>query len=290
MSARPIDPTPFGHSTVMIEPLILIQGGGRSALPGQPANLRVRALGMGENVVLVSFSLGRLMALTRAELEVARWAHMGHSNIVIARERRTAIHTVAGQMVAAMRKLGIGARLWLATVPELGAWAPQGLGLEAACDAPLESLLSRTHGELAPQDMARVWREVAAGQWSTLTGIDADGLRHAVMSRGSETPVDWQVLRPMHRLVLAHLADGCPQKVIAMKLGMPPSTVSATLDGARRRLGFGALHQLVRAYSAARDVVVQGRQKEMAATPMPPPRIGATRSETGGSTRGAAIS
>jgi DNA-binding NarL/FixJ family response regulator len=274
----------------MIQPLTVIQGGVRPALPGQPAHLRVRAVGVGESVVLVSFSLGRLMALTRAELEVARWAHAGYSNIVIARERRTAIRTVAGQMVAAMGKLGIGARLWLATVPELSAWSPPALPFEAAGDAPLESRLSGTRGELGPEDVARVWREIAAGQWSTLTGIDADGLRHAVMSRGSEPPIDWQVLRPMHRLVLAHLADGSPQKVIAMKLGMPPSTVSATLDGARRRLGFAALHELVRAYCAARDVVVQGCQKEIATTPMPPPRTGATRRETGGSTRGATIS
>jgi FixJ family two-component response regulator len=63
------------------------------------------------------------------------------------------------------------------------------------------------------------------------------------------------VLRPIHRLVLANVADGFPQKVIAMKLGMAPSTVSATLDGARRRLGFDAIHRLVRAYCAARDIV-----------------------------------
>jgi hypothetical protein len=41
----------------------------------------------------------------------------------------------------------------------------------------------------------------------------------------------------MHRYALALVADGLAQKVIAIKLGMHPSTVSAVLNSARRRLG-----------------------------------------------------
>jgi DNA-binding CsgD family transcriptional regulator len=67
-----------------------------------PAYLYMSALDQHGQVLLVSFSLGRLIVLTPAELEVARWAHAEHSNGVIARERHTARHTVAGQMASLM--------------------------------------------------------------------------------------------------------------------------------------------------------------------------------------------
>jgi DNA-binding NarL/FixJ family response regulator len=224
---------------------------------GQPADLRMRALSDGGHIVLVSFSLGRLMALTGAELEVARWAHAGHSNCIIARQRQTAIHTVARQMAAAIGKLGVGARLWLATIPELGAWSPRGLRFHPAGGSPLDSMRSRKGCEVEPQGAVRIWREIAAGHWSTVTGIDAGGLRHAVMNRESAKPIDWRALSPTHRGVLALIADGFPQKVIAMKLGMAPSTVSAALNATRRQLGFDSLSRLVRAYCAVRDLFDQ---------------------------------
>jgi len=226
-------------------------------VPGQPANLRMRALSDGAHVVLVSFSLGRLMALTPAELEVARWAHAGHSNCIIARERQTTTHTVARQMAAALGKLGLGARLWLATIPELGAWSPRSLRGCAAGGPPLDSVRSPKGCEVGPQGAARIWREIAAGHWSTVTGIDAGGMRQAVMSRESAKPIDWCALSPTHRGVLALVADGLPQKVIAMKLGMAPSTVSAALDATRRLLGFDSLNRLVRAYCAVSDLIDQ---------------------------------
>jgi DNA-binding NarL/FixJ family response regulator len=237
------------------EALALIQRPRTPGLAGQPPDLRMRALDEDGHLLQVSFSLGRLVALTRAELEVARWAHAGHSNGVIAHERQTTIHTVAKQMTAAMGKLRIGARLWLATIPELNAWSPPGLGIRAADSAPLDSPASKTGREVEAHDVARTWWEVAAGHWSTLVGVDVRGLRHAVMSRDSTRSIDWQVLSTTHRNVLALVVECFPQKAIALKLGMAPSTVSAALDSTRRRLGFDSLSQLVRAYCAVRDLI-----------------------------------
>jgi DNA-binding CsgD family transcriptional regulator len=161
-------------------------------------------------------------------------------------------------MAAVMGKLGIGGRLWLATIPELSAWSPPGLGIRAPGSAPLDSLLSGRGRDVDPQDVARTWREIAAGHWSTLTGIDTGGLRHAVMTRDDSTRShDWRMLSTTHRSVLVLMAEGFPQKAIALKLRMPPSTVSAALDSARRRLGFDSLNQLVRAYCAVRDLIDQ---------------------------------
>jgi DNA-binding NarL/FixJ family response regulator len=215
----------------------------------------MRALDQNGQMVLVSFSLGRLMGLTRSELDVVRWAHAGHSNGAIARERRTVIHTVARQMAESLRKLGIGARLWLATIPELSAWSPPYRGTRAVAGIPIDSLLSRNDRQVDRQEAARIWREIASGQWIVLAGVDAGGLRHAVMSRDSTKPIDWRVLTTTHRNVLALVEEGFAQKVIAMKLGMAPSTVSAVLASAQKRLGFRSLSQLLRAYCAASDLI-----------------------------------
>jgi len=88
---------------------------------GLPRRLRAISVESSRAFVVVSFSLARLEALTRAEIEVARLATSGHSNATIARMRGTAVPTVAAQMAGLLRKLGLGSRLGLSTVPELGA-------------------------------------------------------------------------------------------------------------------------------------------------------------------------
>jgi DNA-binding NarL/FixJ family response regulator len=223
--------------------------------PGQPADLYMRALDEGGQVILVSFSLGRLLALTRAELDVVRWADAGHPNGVIARERQTSMFTVARQMGEALPKLGISARLLLATIPELRAWSPQPLGIGAAGGMPAATLPSESGREVEPREATRIWREIAAGQWSTVAGVDAGGLRHAVMRRDTAKPVAWAELDEVHRAALALMAGGFAQKVIAMKLGLAASTVSGALKTAHKRLGFRSLGQLLRAYCASMDII-----------------------------------
>ena len=221
--------------------------------PGWPADLRIRTIGQDEHVILVSFSLGPLTGLTRAELEVARLASAGRANALIARERRTSVRTVARQMSSVMWKLGIASRLGLATIAELSAWSPMGSGNGGLLGTPMHSLLSARGTEVEQRRVTRIWREIASGRWATLAGVDAHGMRHATMIRDSAKPVDWLVLSRLHWDVLALIAGGFAQKVIAMKLGLAPSTVSSALATARRRLGFGSLDQLLRAYCAALD-------------------------------------
>ena len=84
-----------------------------------PANLRMRMVDSRRKLIVVTFSLERLAALTVAELEVARLAHTGLSNRGIASARGTSTHTVARQMAGVLKKLRIGSRLALATVPEV---------------------------------------------------------------------------------------------------------------------------------------------------------------------------
>jgi DNA-binding CsgD family transcriptional regulator len=216
--------------------------------PRLPADLYIRKVGRGGHMILVSFSLGRLRDLTHAELAVARMAAGGDSNAVIARVRGTSRHTVARQMTSVLRKLHIGARLSLATISELGAWSPsrprRHVGL------PGGSLPSGEGHGVEPTEAAHIWREIALGQWATLAGVDVGGLRRALMKHDSVKPVDWLALSKVHRQALALAAGGFSQRVIALKLGLPASTVSGVLASARKRLGFRSLGHLLRAYCA----------------------------------------
>jgi DNA-binding CsgD family transcriptional regulator len=84
-----------------------------------PAQLRMRTVDSRRKLIVVSFSLERLASLSPAELEVARLAQAGLSNSRIASLRRTSLHTVARQMAGVLKKLRVGSRLALATVPEV---------------------------------------------------------------------------------------------------------------------------------------------------------------------------
>jgi DNA-binding CsgD family transcriptional regulator len=73
------------------------------------------------HVLLVTFSLERVAALSTAELDVARLASAGLSNEAIARQRDTSARTVANQMARIFAKLRIATRRALCTIPELRA-------------------------------------------------------------------------------------------------------------------------------------------------------------------------
>jgi DNA-binding CsgD family transcriptional regulator len=91
-----------------------------ASLRGFPHALRMHRLDY-DALVAVSFSLGRLKLLTPSELAVARLANAELSNAAVARLRATSPRTVAGQMRSILKKLQIGSRLALSTIPELGA-------------------------------------------------------------------------------------------------------------------------------------------------------------------------
>jgi DNA-binding CsgD family transcriptional regulator len=86
-----------------------------------PSNLQMRLTDGPEPLLVLSFSLGRVAALSPAELEVARLASAGLSNEDIAHHRGTSIRTVAGQMAHIFAKLRIDTRRALSTIPELRA-------------------------------------------------------------------------------------------------------------------------------------------------------------------------
>jgi DNA-binding CsgD family transcriptional regulator len=86
---------------------------------GLPADLRMRTVDSRRGLIVLRFSLAPLVGLTPAELEVARMASAGLSNAAIADVRATSKHTVARQIGDIIKKLRVGSRLALSTVPEL---------------------------------------------------------------------------------------------------------------------------------------------------------------------------
>ena len=219
-----------------------------------PADLRMCASEGDEQVVLVSFSLGRLTELTRAELAVARWAGTGLCNASIASVRRTSTCTVALQMASVQSKLRIGARLELATMAELIPWSPPRLRIQVPPGLRLDSLLLDEGPAIDPCEMRRLWCAMASGHCQTVAAADTGATGHVAIRRPRSAPIDWQVLSERERDVLDLMAEGFAQKFIAMKLGLAPTTVSSAVDSARKRLGFASCIRLLRAYSGARAV------------------------------------
>ncbi len=211
----------------------------------------MRAVDWDPETVQISFSLGRLSALTPCELEVARWANAGHSNAAIASLRQTSIHTVARQIASVYSKLGVGARVGLATIAELYAWSPPGLGLPESEAERMSSWPSADGVEIDPLGVARIWGELALGFWRPVASVDIGATSHVVVRRVCAKAVDWTRLSARQRDVVELSALGLPQKVVAIRLGLAPSTVSSVLASAKRRFGFASLSQLVRAYGGS---------------------------------------
>jgi DNA-binding CsgD family transcriptional regulator len=155
-------------------------------------------------------------------------------------------------MSSILSKLDIGGRLDLATMPELLPWSPPRLRIHASQGLPLDSLLLDEGPAIDLPEIRWIWCAMALGHCHTLAVADAGSTGHVAIRCVSGGPVDWRALSERERDVLALVASGFAQKVIAMHLGLAPATVSSALDSARKRLGFASHAQLVRAYCGAR--------------------------------------
>ena len=116
---------------------------------------------------------------------------------------------------------------------------------------PLHDSLLSPHGVPVPHpEAARIWRELALGKWQVLAAVDSDGTRYVALAPLAKVATPWEVLRYRARQVLTLATRGMSRKVIAAELGVTSTTVTETLRGARIRLGFSCLADLLRAYEA----------------------------------------
>ncbi|MGZ3419665.1 MAG: LuxR C-terminal-related transcriptional regulator [Polyangiales bacterium] len=91
-----------------------------------------------------------------------------------------------------------------------------------------------------------LWSEVVAGGWSVVEEFEADGRRWFVAQRASRD--FFEALTPRERTVVTRTVAGHSNKVIAIDLGLAPSTVAGHLASAMRKLGTTSRVELVRAH------------------------------------------
>ena len=127
------------------------------------------------------------------------------------------------------------------------------LGLTALREAVRAQLRTR-HRSMSPTEVLEHWRALVLGQYSLLDVFDTDGKRFVVArpnvpaARAIERAAS---LTAQERAVLALLAGGASNKLIAYDLGISTSTVAARLASAASKLGTTTHAELVR---RARDV------------------------------------
>jgi DNA-binding CsgD family transcriptional regulator len=104
--------------------------------------------------------------------------------------------------------------------------------------------LDRARGSLRRRDAdeaLRIWEGLLAGRWSLVDHVDSDGRRYLLAHRNDPKAPDVRGLTLRERQVLAYVAAGHSNKMIAYELGLSMSTVSGHLARARQKLGLPSL-------------------------------------------------
>jgi DNA-binding CsgD family transcriptional regulator len=99
--------------------------------------------------------------------------------------------------------------------------------------------LDRTRGSLRrqdPEEALGTWKALVAGRWSLLDHFDSDGRRFVVAHRNDARVPDMRCLSLRERQILAYVALGHSNKVIAYELGLSMSTVAGHLARGRMKL------------------------------------------------------
>jgi DNA-binding CsgD family transcriptional regulator len=107
--------------------------------------------------------------------------------------------------------------------------------------------LDRARGPLRrrdPEDAVEMWKAMVAGRWSLLDHFDSDGRRFVVAVRNAASVPDARGLTRRESQVLAQVALGQSNKMVAYELGLSLSTVAAHLASARAKLGLPSARAL----------------------------------------------
>lgn len=83
-----------------------------------------------------------------------------------------------------------------------------------------------------------LWRGLVDGEWSLVDRFERDGRRFVVARPNAPHVRDPRALTPLERRVVAYVALGNSNKLIAYSLGMSESSVGMRLSSALAKLGF----------------------------------------------------
>lgn len=101
-----------------------------------------------------------------------------------------------------------------------------------------------------PDEALALWRCLVQGTWTLIDTFDSDGRRYVVAHRNersstSSSPSFGSTLTPREIDVLARLAEGYSNKLIAYELGLTLSTVATLLKRAKTKLGASSRAELI---------------------------------------------
>jgi DNA-binding CsgD family transcriptional regulator len=91
-----------------------------------------------------------------------------------------------------------------------------------------------------------LWQGLVEGRWSLVDRYDSDGRRYYVAIANPPIGVRDRALTEMEAQIVAQVAAGEPNKVIAYCLGLAESTVAGRLATAMKKLGIASRIELVR--------------------------------------------
>jgi DNA-binding NarL/FixJ family response regulator len=105
----------------------------------------------------------------------------------------------------------------------------------------------RPHRSPPPLDPAEVWRALVSGQLEMVRVRIEDGRYHALVGPVRAAPeVSSRRLSQREREVVARVAEGCSNKLIAYELGVATSTVARLVSRAMDKLGVRNRVELIR--------------------------------------------
>ena len=196
--------------------------------------------------------------VSRAEREVAAGILEGLSNAAIARRRGVAVSTIANQVANLFRRLGVASRAELIArvATTQSPWRPSFVAMR---DASEPTTITFARGGQIVFDRAKMWRlenqdarcilgGLADGQWTLLDHATHDGHRFLVVRPRLFGVTDPFELSAIQRDVVAHVALGRSNKLVAHLLGIGVSTVATHLSSAMRKLHVPSRSELQRLY------------------------------------------
>jgi DNA-binding CsgD family transcriptional regulator len=129
----------------------------------------------------------------------------------------------------------------------------------AAKDAGVREALSRAvrsrevaRGPLRrnePDEAADLWQALVDGRWSLLDQLDTDGRRWILARRNAPVAVDAPPLTPREQQVLAYVALGHSNKLVAYTLGTTSSAVGNLIARASRKLRVSSRVELIQRWN-----------------------------------------
>jgi DNA-binding NarL/FixJ family response regulator len=183
-------------------------------------------------------------ALTSAEASIAEAILEGASNRRIAFERGRSVNTVANQIAALFRKLGVRSRqelvFVLARQPLVANDASEHEG-----DARLRWFARAVLRCQPPTEAAAQIAALSTGAWRIVDHFDADGRRY-VIARLIGSPLSTE-----EQVTVRRRARGDSVKEIAIDMGVSSATVSRRLTRALQRLGLARHAELPRLFAAS---------------------------------------